>query len=741
MHKFPYTDYHEKGCLPDFCKRYGVKLAVVKDSLQLLDKDNNVLSQVKISFANQALEDIHGQNIDGYVRDIYNNATGTSAVITFGDGTQKQVLYERAQFAVKDALGTPLLLYMRDLNVKGNELEITRGTGATKRITVPYATKAEQDIEGNNILTYAASIGVDGNEVVLKDRQDNVLGRITVPYAETSGESYELAATDREIQLIDKDGNVISSIVVPFAEKAETAEKDILDELFTKSYGSKIDLFNNKVRLLSKEDDVLGEVELPNAIATVQIVGDSIVFSTVNGEEITITSPYSVRAEKDKLNNDLTSYVKYGRVGENGEIQLFDANNNIVSTLVPTTKIATQDNYGNLLADYIKSIVFNEQSDYLVVTHGNGTTDTIVINYATKAHKDDLGNIIKNVYVKTAALEYDEEGTPIFVAYNGEGSEIWRIPLAFSVPYAERAGADAEGNVFTETYANNISLSWTNDGLYYMLTTPDGTVIKSETITLPKATNYQFYKPQQTIIDATTNGNDTIILYPYQFVKTNLSYDKFSLLSFSQSTDAVKVKQAIPNLPTIAPGDIAYVNLGTVYTTRRFDNSIGSTITDNKAQLSLQTIVPTAVLDIPYISGGVLFELAYANRGNLAYLIIRNTNDFAVSPNSEYITLKYDFNDIYSTIVLNPPDFINTVYNENNNSIVVNLLSDRITHIGKGHFEGSNIVYDEIIPVSAIANRYVNPIYYSYLIQNVEDGYIYDLIANNLSLGLFVSKN
>ena len=718
MHKFPYTDYHDKGCLPDFCKRYGVKLAVVKDSLQLLDKDNNVLSQVKISFANQALEDIHGQNIDGYVRDIYNNATGTSAVITFGDGTQKQVLYERAQFAVKDALGTPLLLYMRDLNVKGNELEITRGTGATKRITVPYATKAEQDIEGNSILTYAASIGVDGNEVILKDRQDNILGRITVPYAETSGESYELTATDREIQLIDNDGNVISSIVVPFAEKAETAEKDILDELFTKSYGSKIDLFNNKVRLLSKEDDVLGEVELPNAIATVQIVGDSIVFSTVNGEEITITSPYSVRAEKDKLNNDLTSYVKYGRVGENGEIQLFDANNNIVSTLVPTTKIATQDNYGNLLADYIKSIVFNEQSDYLVVTHGNGTTDTIVINYATKAHKDDLGNIIKNVYVKTAALEYDEEGTPIFVAYNGEGSEIWRIPLAFSVPYAERAGADAEGNIFTETYANNISIYWSNDGLYYRLTTPDGTVIKEEILPPLPTTVSQLGQPSSLPYECIVNGNSNIVFYPYQNLHTTIAYDRFGLSNVVQDKPSVKIKKQLSNLTPIAAGETKIIPIGRFVTDESFNSSSGAMISGNSRNLVQRGIVPSKIITSPYST--CLCEIANIGNANLTYLIIRNITEFEANPNSDYVTLEFDFD-----YLLNQIDLVQA---DNNGNVLT--LTDRFDLIGKGKIVGNKIEYEEFIPITGTPNRQPHPVYYSYNMVEMEEGYVYEYMKS-----------
>lgn len=451
VHEYPYTDYSDDmncGMFMGLCHKAGVKLAFVGDSLQLLDKCNHVLSSVKIQIAQSALKDANGNDLTAYF--INAGTREETLVFTKGNGDEVIVRVPWAEVAKMDENGNEINDYAYSLSTVGDNLVITRGDGVSYNLTIPFATKASTDINNKPLTTYAASMEVSGNNVILKDGNGTIISTITVHFAERAAadenganirESYgaTLQSGTTTIKMLSKSGDLLSEITVPYST---VALQDTNGNAFLHDYAESLVINNDGKRLdlLAHDGTLLSSITVPfstlatdatNAIERAEIVGDQLVLTTYGGQVTRLQISYALKALKDAEDNEIAeTYI--ANVIQNqvtGEIDFYDAKGNIICTLIPQSRVAEYDTYDNLIADYIKTLVFDSQSKYLVATHGDGTVNSIRIEYSTSAWSDDIGNIIKNVYIKTLFIEEDNEGNWNLCGLNGEGSEICRLIL------------------------------------------------------------------------------------------------------------------------------------------------------------------------------------------------------------------------------------------------------------------------------------------------------------------------
>ena len=450
IHNYPYTDFHELNLdyLIDLCRRtMGLHLEIVGDALVMKNQAGDVISNVTIHYADTALTDVDGKAIKSYLFDAGIN--GRTLVFTNGAGTETVITVPYATSAEKDVNNVELTSYVHGLGVSGNKLLVTFGNGTTYAFTVPFATKASQDENGKAITSYVASITTGNDKLIVKDGDGVTLSEITVPYAtkalnDVDGDAIkETYATDlttgvTTVILRDKVGNVLSEITVPFATRAS---QDNNGNVLLSDYGYHLNVNGNKVGLESHAGTTLNEITVPfatkstdaeNAIESVSISGDNLTFTTYGGQTITITVPYAVKALKDSLNNTFTTSYIANAVNDTltGKITFYAQDGSVIAEMTPTVDKAVHDSLNNTIADYIKTIVTNPNSDYVTITHGDGDVDTLTVHYSTKAWKDTYGNVIGNVYIKRLAFGIDSvTGKDVLIAYNGEDSEIFRIEV------------------------------------------------------------------------------------------------------------------------------------------------------------------------------------------------------------------------------------------------------------------------------------------------------------------------
>lgn len=458
LHEYPYTCYEDDcGFMCHLLMKAGVKLATVGNKLQLLNKNNFVLSEVTVSYAETAAKDTEGNNISAYL--ISAGASGNTLVVTNGAGTDYAITIPYATKAEYDTENQKLTSYLRNFTLDGNQVKVTLGDGSSYNLTIPFATIARTDVAGKTLTSYAASLVVDGNKLVLKNGNGNTINEITVPYATNAGT----------------------------ADVAEKAENDLNGNAILSNYAGSLKANASTIELDAKDGTKLSEITVPfatlatdatNAVETVQIVGNEIVFTTYGGIIVRCTIPYSLKALGDKEGNDITETYVANVVQDpvTGEINFYAEDGSTICSLTPSARVAEYDTYDNLIADYIKTLVFDNQSDYLVATHGDGTVDSIVINYSNTAWKDTQDNIIKNVYVKNLVNEADGNGQWVIVAYNGSNQEIFRF-----IVHAEIAEKDSNGTAFVSGYVSSISYVAADNQI--IAKSPDNTTLA--TITLP----------------------------------------------------------------------------------------------------------------------------------------------------------------------------------------------------------------------------------------------------------------
>lgn len=478
IHEYPWTEYSEgncncnMGCFMGLCKRVGVKLDVVGQNLQLLDPKNFVLSSVKIAWSQQAIEDELGNNITTYLIDA--GTRDKFLVFSDGRGNETVITVPYSEIAKYTVDGDEINTFVKNFVIAGDQVQVQLGNGSSFNLTIPFARKSFSDVNEKPITSYAAGIEVQGNTVVLTDGQDRVIDTITVHFSETAAgdsagnsiiDSYgaSLQAGTTNVNLISKSGSVLSTIVVPYSI---SSSKDTEGNLFLHDYAEtlQVNVDGKKMDLVAHDGTTLSSVRIPwsdlsehanKAIETVQVIGNQVVFTTHDNSITRIEVPWSLKAVSDQNGNILDeTYISDVRQDAvTGVISFYAQNGDVVATLSPSSRIAEYDTFDNLIGDFVKTLVFDNQSRYLVATHGTGTADQIRIEYATSAWKDDLlptGNIIKNVYHKTLLIEEDNEGRWNLVGLNGEGSEITRLILP------ELTAAVGSGLVINQ---HNISLT------------------------------------------------------------------------------------------------------------------------------------------------------------------------------------------------------------------------------------------------------------------------------------------
>ena len=436
---YPGSDFHEMNLdwLLCMCQKFaGLRLEVQGDYLRLVNERNEVVSSVQVSYADHALKDIDGNMIQAYILSV--GTSGDTVVFTKGDNSVTAITVPYSEKAKYDIDGHEIEDYVLHTQIAGDKLRITKGDGTVAELIIPYSIRATDDEEGNDITTYATTLAVDGDNVVLRDRKGRLLNSITVAYAirclqdvdgnaikSTYGSDLQTGTTT--VILKSPDGTVLSTITVPYATEASH----------------------------SVESDHAGLADdATNAIETVAIVGDQIIFTTYGGTQTAVTCPYSVKSLKDNLGNEITeTYV--ANVGTNvntGEIIFYDAEGNTIVSIVPQVEKAKKDTYNNLIADYIKQILVDVNSNYVTVVHGTGTTDSLIINYATKALNDLNDQAIHNTYISyIECIEDVDDGHYKLVCYDGDTpkAELFRFEVT-----AYSAQTDINGKPLTSYVAD-----------------------------------------------------------------------------------------------------------------------------------------------------------------------------------------------------------------------------------------------------------------------------------------------
>lgn len=435
-HEYPYSTYwHDIDKMCQMCKSLGYRLELNGDYLRLVDAKNNVISSVKIHFAEVAAEDINGNQINSYIID--GGVSGTSVILTHGDNSVTTLTIPYAEKANKDVQNKDIIDYTYNVSINGDNLVITKGDNSFVTLTIPFATKALTDNNGKNLTTYAASLETDGKDIVLRDSLGRELSRINT-LDDTYATTLEAGVTT--VKLKAGNGDTLSEITVPYATKALT---DADGNIIKTSYAASIEPGTNTIKLKAKDGSKLSEITVPfatksndanNAIEQVSISGNDMIFTTYAGQSYTVRAPYAIKANKDKNNKELTSYIaNVINDSQTGELKFYDGENNLIITLAPTVNKATYDNLNNTISDYINSVVADPQSDYVLVTHGDGTVDSIKIRYSEVAWKDTNNNVIKNTYCTDISIEPNpnDQTEMDLVGWNGDNpaAEIFRHPL------------------------------------------------------------------------------------------------------------------------------------------------------------------------------------------------------------------------------------------------------------------------------------------------------------------------
>lgn len=484
FHEYPYTDFHELNL--DYLMKLareslGLHLDIQGKDLALVNAAGQNVSKVRVAFATTAEKDEEGNDIVAYVFDA--GLEGRALVFTKGDGSSESIVIPFATTAEKDVNNKDITSYVSRVGVSGNKILVTFGDGTTYSFTCPYANKAgqaETDENGKNLTTYVADVEVSGNNLVFKDGEGVTLRTITVSYATEAG-------------------------------TAEKAAKDLQGNAFLSTYGYQLSIDGNKIGIDSHDGTTINKITVPfstvstdatNAIETVTINGNDIIFTTFGGTQFTVTCPFAVKAQKDDLGNNIkNTYVANVTTNPNtGAITFLDAQGNTIVTITPTVDAATHDALGNTISDYVKAIAVSASSNYVTVTHGDGDVDTLTINYSTHAFKDLNNQSIHNTYCTLLACEEDvEDGHYKLVGYNGDVpvAEIFRITLI-----ADAAKHDHLGNVIADYYGHSLAIS-DND---LSLKNANGTVLS--TVELPTPSHYAIiFTSDATSVEAISTSN------------------------------------------------------------------------------------------------------------------------------------------------------------------------------------------------------------------------------------------
>lgn len=567
---YPYTDFHETNLdyILRLCREnLGIELKVIGNKLHLVNDLGESLSQVTISYAEKALQSNSGNELDLFI--LSAGVSGDKLAFTDGKGQTTTITVPYAVEASSDVNGELITSYIKNVQAHNDYLRITKGDGTYYELTVPFATKAEKSASGKDIDTFVATISTSGNDIVVKDNLNNEIARFEVQYAETANRDTDddlivstyansLVAGTSTVKLIAKDGSLLSEITVPFATAAST---DNNGTAFRSGYGNVITTGTSTIKLIAPDGTQLSEITVPfattsthatNAIESVTISGNNLIFTTYGGQSYSITCPYAVSALKDGLQNEISkTYIANVTNDSNtGKITFLDAEGQEIVSLIPTVDKATHDSYNNLIADFVKQISVSSNSDYVTVVHGTGTSESLQINYSNKAWKDTGNHVIKNFYVADLECVEDvNDGHYKLVAYDGDTpkAELFRIDII-----AYSAQTDINGVDLT-SYVKNVSAKPLQSGGQLEITLGDGT---TNSFVVPKSLESNYAGTAASATVATTahkdvNGHDLT-----DFVYSASPYSKHGIELFDGNGNSKYQYDPIPDDSAATSGDV-----------------------------------------------------------------------------------------------------------------------------------------------------------------------------------------
>ena len=336
---------------------------------------------------------------------------------------------------------------------------------------------------------------VSGNQLLMKTADNTIISAITIPYATEAGS----ANTANSASYASTAGSASSAAYASTAGSAATATNatnanhaataDTATSAATSAsatnadHADTADLATNATNAVNAQTAAFatsaGSTEhVENAIEDVTTWTNFLRFIKGNGQDILVQAPFSTAAKKDRWGNVIDSTYIASVMDDNGVLKFKDANGTVIASITPSSQVADQDSYGNTIADYIKAIATAAGSNYVTVTHGNGTTETILIPYSDTAWKDTNGNVIKNFYAGSMEIVEDEDtGHYNLVVYNGDTpkAELYRFEiLAYKAQEADHADeadhATTADSATTATTASTADSATTAEALSGHLT-------------------------------------------------------------------------------------------------------------------------------------------------------------------------------------------------------------------------------------------------------------------------------
>lgn len=321
---------------------------------------------------------------------------------------------------------------------------------------------------------------ISGNQLLLKTEAGSVISSVTIHYAEearhadtaTSAISAASATNATNAQNATYATNAAHASTADTATVAATANQANSATTATSATNADYAITAGTAATATRATSAAtadyatttGNVEhADKAFESVTTSGNNIVFTTYDSTSVNVTPSYARKAARDQRNNIIDETYVASVAEDSGTLTFKDANGATIDEVVITSSSATTDSYGNTIADYVKTITAPNDSNYVTVSHGTGTAETLTVNYSNQAWKDTNGNVIKNTYIKDLECVEDvNDGHYKLVAYNGDNpqAELFRTELkAYSAQIADEATHAVTADTATTAQSSTGSVS------------------------------------------------------------------------------------------------------------------------------------------------------------------------------------------------------------------------------------------------------------------------------------------
>ena len=340
---------------------------------------------------------------------------------------------------------------------------------------------------------------ISGNQLLLKTADNTIISAITIPYATEAGSANSAASASYAAQAGSAASatyaatagsattatNATNATHAATADSATTAGSATTAASATNAdHATTADTATNATNATSAQyAETTGNVEKAgNGVKSIVCADDDIYLTLENNTVHVTPIQKAEKAVKDNLGNTINIKYIANVVLDNGTLLFKNATGSTIVSIPLYVDVASEDDYGNTLADYIKAIAVSSDSDYVTVTHGTGATDTLQIHFSETAWKDTNGNVIKNTYIKRMEIIQDDDtGHYNLVAYNGDDpeAELFRFEVnAYSAQIAAEAthaldATNADYATEAQSAANATEAEECNTSFYIIKIQPD----------------------------------------------------------------------------------------------------------------------------------------------------------------------------------------------------------------------------------------------------------------------------